>query len=123
MFQQQHPHGSAGRSKTEPNRALQLQAAFMRSQGLLPASSPVRPLQYSEGPTYQHVSPSGLPGFLMAGMALAGWLAFLERWAIALVVAVIAVALVRSTRLAHATPERWVRVGPSDPAYQPLTPK
>ena len=51
------------------------------------------------------------------------WLAILGQWSIALVAAVIGVATARSFRLSHLKPERWLRVGPSDPTYEPLTPK
>ena len=51
------------------------------------------------------------------------WLAFLGQWAIALVVAVIGVAVARFVHLSHSKPERWVRVSPSDPAYDPITPR
>ena len=77
-------------------------------------------LHYSEGPTYQHVSPSGLPGFVIAlFFGLLGAVAFAGVWPWM----VGGVFLVTASRFlaARQRPKRWLNLDET-PSHEPIHP-
>jgi hypothetical protein len=79
-------------------------------------------IRYSEGPTYQHISPSGLPGFLIALLTFGfGAAVYLPIWPWMLC-GVIVIAAARIIASSRQRPKRWFDLD-APQANDPIHPK